>query len=85
MLYSPKGVYQMNLEEFEELLEEVFPDNNFQIETDINNQLIVKTRLQQDDDGELIDFVDEDDEEEEEDLDVDPDFEPLEDEDADDE
>ncbi len=69
----------MNIEELEEALEEVLP-NGFQIETDNHGQLIIYTGLRQDDDGELVDFVDED----EEDPDFDPDFEPLE-EDEDDE
>lgn len=67
----------MNIEELEEALEDILP-NGFQIETDNHGQLLIYTRLSQDDDGELIDFVDEDDEEE--DLDIDPDTEPLEDE-----
>ena len=68
----------MNLEELEEALEEVFP-NGFQIETDNHGQIIIYTGLRQDDDGELVDF------EGDEDEDVDPDFEPLEDEEDDDE
>lgn len=75
----------MNFEEFEEILEEAFPENNFQIETDVNGQLVINTRLQQDDDGELIDFVDEDEDEEDDDIEIDSEFEPLEDEDDDDE
>lgn len=69
----------MNIEELEEALEDILP-NGFQIETDNHGQIIIYTGLQQDDDGELVDFVQEDDEDE----DVDPDFEPLEDEDLDD-
>lgn len=71
----------MNIEELEEALEDILP-NGFQIETDNHGQLIIYTGLQQDDDGELVTFVNED---EDEDLDVDPDFEPLEDEEDDDE
>jgi hypothetical protein len=69
----------MNLEELEEALEEVLP-NGFQIETDNHGQIIIYTGLRQDDDGELVDF-----EGEEEDPDFDPDFEPLEEEDDDEE
>jgi hypothetical protein len=68
----------MNLEELEEALEEIFP-NGFQIETDNHGQIIIYTGLSQDEDGELVDF-----EEDEEDPDLDPDFEPLEDEEDDD-
>lgn len=71
----------MNIEELEEALEDILPAG-FQIDTDNHGQIIIYTGLQQDDDGELVDFVNED---EEEDLDVDPDFEPLEDEEEDDE
>jgi hypothetical protein len=48
--------------------------SGFQIETDKHGQLVILTRLRQDDDGELVDFRDD---EEEEDLDYDPDFEPF--------
>lgn len=68
----------MNIEELEEALEDVLP-NGFQIETDNHGQIIIYTGLRQDDDGELVDFVDED----EVDPDFDPDFEPLEDEEGD--
>jgi hypothetical protein len=71
----------MNIEDLEEALEDILPAG-FQIDTDSHGQLIIITGLQQDDDGELVDFVSEDDEE---DLDVDPDFEPLEDEEDDEE
>lgn len=72
----------MNIEEFEELLEEAFPNNSFLIETDNNGQLVIYSGLQQDDDGELIEYEDEDDDEDdEEDEDADPDLEPLADED----
>ena len=64
----------MNLEELEEALDELFP-GGFSIETDNHGQLIVYTGLQQDEDGELS-TVDS-----EEDEDVDPDLEPLEEDD----
>jgi len=67
----------MNIEELEEALEEILPAG-FQIETDNRGQLIIYTGLRQDDDGELVDFDDDD-----VDPDADPDFEPLEDEDED--
>jgi hypothetical protein len=68
----------MNIEELEDALEDILP-NGFSIETDNHGQIIIYTGLAQDDDGELIDFVEED----EEDEDADPDFEPLEDEELD--
>lgn len=66
----------MNIEELEEALEEIFP-NGFHVETAENGELIIRTGLRQDDDGELVDF---DGDEDEEDPDFDPDFEPLEEE-----
>lgn len=71
----------MNIEELEEALEEILP-GKFHLETDTNGQIIIFTGLTQDDDGELVDYVDED---EEEDEDFDPDFEPLDEEDDDEE
>lgn len=68
----------MNIEELEEALDEVLP-GGFQIETDNNGQIIVYTGLKQDDDGELVPFDTEEDDE------IDPDHDPLEDEDIDDE
>jgi hypothetical protein len=70
----------MTLEELEEALEDILPPG-FHIETNTAGELIIHTRLTQDDDGELIDFEDDEDLDEDED----PDFEPLEDEDVDDE
>jgi hypothetical protein len=60
----------MNYEELEEALDELFP-GGFSIETDNHGQLIVYTGLSQEDDGELKPV------DSEEDEDVDPDFEPL--------
>lgn len=67
----------MNIEELEEALDEVLPAG-YSIETDSHGQVIIFTGLSQDDDGELITF------DSEEDEDVDPDLEPLGDEDLDD-
>jgi hypothetical protein len=71
----------MNLEELEEALEQILPVG-FQIVTDDHGQVVIYTNLMEDEDadGELVDFEGGDDEE---DLDVDPDFEPLEDEEDD--
>jgi hypothetical protein len=68
----------MNIEELEEALDEVF-SGGFSIETDNHGQLIVYTGLTQEEDGELVPF------DSEEDEDLDPALDPLEDEDADDE
>ena len=72
----------MNIEELEEALEQILPVG-FQIVTDDHGQLVIYTNLMEDEDadGELVDFDGDD----EEDLEVDPDFEPLEDEDDDEE
>lgn len=70
----------MNIEELEEALEDILPPG-FSIEADKHGQLIIVTGLVQDDDGELVDFEDED----EEDPDFDPGFEPLDEEDDDEE
>lgn len=72
----------MNLEELEEELGNVLP-GGFSIETAENGELIIRTGLREDDDGELVDF--DGDDEDEEDEDADPDFEPLDDEDDDEE
>lgn len=64
----------MNIEELEEALDEVLPAG-YSIETDNHGQIVIHTGLTQDDDGELIAFDSEEDEE------VDPDLEPLGDED----
>lgn len=72
----------MNIEELEEELEVILPAG-FSIETDRNGEIVIRTGLRQDDDGELVDFDGEEDEDE--DPDFDPDFEPLEDEDDDEE
>ena len=68
----------MNIEELEEALDEILP-GGFSIETDNHGQLIVYTGLTQEEDGELVTFESEEDEE------VDPDLDPLEDDDLDDE
>jgi len=68
----------MNIEELEEALEDILPAG-FHIETNSHGQLIIYTGLCQDDDGELVNFEDDD-----VDTDADPDFELLEDEDLDD-
>jgi hypothetical protein len=62
----------MNLEELHDALEEVFPDG-FHLETDEDGQLIVHTRLCEDDDGELMAFESDDDDDE--DLEEDEDME----------
>lgn len=71
----------MNIEELEEALSDILPAG-FVIDFDKRGQVIVLTNLTQDEDGELVDFENDDDEE---DDDYDPDFESLEDEDEDDE
>jgi hypothetical protein len=70
----------MNLEELEEALDELFP-GGFSIETDSHGEMVIYTGLALEEDGELGVFESE----EEEDEDLDPDFDPLEDEDMDDE
>jgi hypothetical protein len=70
----------MNVEELEEALEDILP-KGFRLE-DRNGQIVIFTGLSEDEDGELVDFVDED-EDDEDDPDFDPDFKPLEDEDDD--
>lgn len=76
----------MNIEELEEELSNILVAG-YELGTDKNGQLVIYTKLRQDDDGELHQFEgdeDEDDEEDEElDPDFDPDFEPLEDEEDD--
>lgn len=72
----------MTLEDLEEALEEILP-NGFELDVDREGQIIIRTGLSQDEDGELVEFESEDDEDEDEEAD--PDFEPLEDEDEDDE
>jgi len=69
----------MNLEELEEELEAILP-GHFRIDTDNNGQIIILTGLQEDDDGELVECDLEGDDDEE----FDEDFEPLPDEDEDD-
>jgi hypothetical protein len=68
----------MNYEELEEALDDLFP-GGFSIETDNHGQLVIYTGLTEDDEGELIPI------DLEEDEDVDPDLDPLEDDDLDDE
>lgn len=63
----------MNLDDLEEGLESILP-SGFQIEADAHGQIVIFTGLRQEDDGELVDYVSSD----EEDEDLDPDFEPLE-------
>lgn len=67
----------MNIDELHELLEEALPFK-FQIDEDINGQVIILTGHSQDEDGDLVKLENEDDEE---DDDIDPDFEPLSDDD----
>lgn len=67
----------MNYEELEEALDELFP-GGFSIETDNHGQLVIYTGLVEDEDGELVPS------DLEEDEDVDPDLDPLDDEDLDD-
>jgi hypothetical protein len=57
-----------NLEELEEELSNILP-RGFTIETDNNGQLVIYTGLSSDEDGELMEF--EDDEDEDESFDVD--------------
>jgi hypothetical protein len=66
----------MNLEELEEALVDILP-SGFHMGTDKQGQVIIYTALREEDDGELVDFEDEEEE------DADPDLEPL-DEDLDD-
>jgi len=68
----------MNYEELEEALDDLFP-GGFSIETDNHGQLVIYTGLTEDDEGELIPIDIEEDEE------IDPDLDPLEDDDIDDE
>jgi hypothetical protein len=70
----------MNRTELEEALSEVLADlvPNWSLGEDNNGQIVIFTDLTEDlDTGEVVDFESDDDE----DLDVDPDFEPLEEED----
>jgi len=72
----------MNLEDLHESLEEVFGVGNFAIDYDNAGQLIVYTGLKiSDDDEEELVPCGADDEDEEGELEIDPDFEPLADED----
>lgn len=73
----------MNLEELEEELENILPPG-FSIETDSHGKVVIFTNLRLDEDGELVPF-DGDEDEDDEDLEVDPDFEPLEEDDEDEE
>lgn len=68
----------MNYEDLEEALDDLFP-GGFSIETDNHGQLVIHTGLTEDDEGELIPI------DLEEDEDIDPDLDPLEDDDLDDE
>jgi len=69
----------MTLEDLQEALEDVFP-NGFEIDTDEDGQIIILTRLSEDEDGDLIEYEGDLDEDEDEDED-DEDFDGLEDED----
>lgn len=68
----------MNIDDLEEALSEIFT-GGFHIGSDDNGQLIIYTQLTDDGDGDLVKFESED----EEDDDIDPDFEPLADDDDD--
>ena len=71
----------MNIEDLQEALEEALADilpNGFEIDMDDDGQLIIYTGLTQDEDGDLVEF--EDDEEDEEDEDLDDEDEDLDDE-----
>lgn len=70
----------MNLEELEEELDNVLP-SGYSIETDSRGKIVIHTN-QKLVDGELVDFNNDDDED---DLDLDSDFEPLDEEMEDDE
>lgn len=69
----------MNLEELEEALQDLL-SSEFVIETDSHGEIIIRTGLREDEEGELVDHVSDD----EDDEDFDPDHEPLEDDDAED-
>lgn len=62
----------MNIDELRELLEEALPFR-FQIDEDVNGQVIILTGMSQDEDGDLVKLESDD----EEDDDIDPDFEPF--------
>jgi hypothetical protein len=68
----------MTFEELEEALEELFPAGYSIDRDEDNSQIVIYTHLVEDEDGDLIVLV------EDEDDDADPDFDPLEDEDGDD-
>jgi len=68
----------MNIDELRELLEEALPFR-FQIDEDVNGQVIILTGMSQDEDGDLAKLESED----EEDDDIDPDFESFSDDDDD--
>lgn len=63
--------------ELEDALEEILPPG-FVVETNKRGQVIILTNLRADEDGELFPIVDED-------FDADPDFNPLDEDDEDDE
>lgn len=67
----------MIFEELEEALDEILPPG-YSIETNKHGQIIILSNLRQDEDGELHNFQDDD-----VDADADPDFDPLEDEEID--
>lgn len=70
----------MNLEEFEVELEDVLTEGTFSIVADSHGQIIIYTGLMQDDDGNLVEYVndeEDDDDEEEDEEDFDSDFVPY--------
>lgn len=69
----------MNMQDLEEALSEILPIG-FRLEKNRRGQVIIYTNLMMDEDGELIDY-----ENDEEEIEIDHDFEPLSDKDGDDE
>lgn len=76
----------ITIEELEESLDEILP-NGFRIVTDRSGKIIIHTNLVEDDNGDLVPIdLDDDDDDEDDDLgDDEPEFEPLEEDDCDDE
>lgn len=60
------------LEDLEEALEDLFP-NGFEIGVDNEGQIVIYTNLMEDEDGELVEFEENEDEEEDEDFEEDDD------------
>jgi hypothetical protein len=71
----------MNIDELEEMLTDILPVSTFKVVAGKGGQIVIYTGLKQDDDGELVDLSDDDELDEE----FDSDFEPLEEEDDDEE